>query len=227
MVAVRSEARRLGWNVRSASWLTVQCAALGFLFCHILYAFTRLDLPWDAWWRMLFHIGYGNVWFGGFFASWAWCRFYAKRHNIPGFQMDDVAAFAVLLANPTGRIGCFFNGCCFGTPTNLPWGVELLTKDFGLARLHPVPLYEMFYQYTLFAILWNMRKKNTYNGQTGVRYLIFMPLGRFLLEFVRGDSIRGFVYGWMSTSQFIALGIIAIGISIHLYLKRAANHSLR
>lgn len=219
LAVVRSEARRLGWNTRGASWLTLQATGVGFVGAHLLYAITRLGLPWHDWWRVLFRFGYGGVWFGGFLLSWLWCRRYALRNRIPPLQMYDVAALAALIANAVGRVGCFFNGCCFGTPTDLPWGVLLDTRDFGHEYLHPVPIYEMLYLLSLFAVFWRLRKKNARDGQTAARYLIFMPLGRFLLEFLRGDSIRGFVIGWLSTSQFIAASLVLSGLI--LYRKTA------
>lgn len=220
MIAVRSEARRLGWNVRQASWLVIQCTLFGFIGAHLLYVLTRFDLPSYLWWKKFFDFTNGFVWFGGFLTSWGWCHYWARKRGIKALEMYDVAAFAVLLALPTGRIGCFFNGCCFGKPTDLPWGVTLHTRDFGYATLHPAPAYEMIYQYTLFAILWKLRKRHRQAGMTAALYLIFTPLGRFLIEFVRGDSVRGFVFGWISTSQFIAIGIFAAGVVL---LKRLTS----
>lgn len=222
MAAAISEAHRLKWDVRGAMWQTVRATLIGFLGSHILYAITRLnDLSGWAWWKMLFNIGHGHVWFGGFLLAWAHCEWYARRHKIPSLQMWDVAAFAVLLANPVGRIGCFFNGCCYGKPSDLPWSVFLYTKDYPAgASLHPVPLYEFIYQIGLFAALWSIRRRNRHDGQTAVRYLILMPAGRFALEFVRGDTIRGFVFGLISTSQAIALGLVAAGIALYAYQRK-------
>ena len=73
------------------------------------------------------------------------------------------ASFAGALAGPAFlslaciHVGCFVNGCCFGSPTALPWGVRLPPTSFtyelqwrlGLLPLdasaslpsHPLPLY--------------------------------------------------------------------------------------
>jgi phosphatidylglycerol:prolipoprotein diacylglycerol transferase len=223
MAISRSEARRLGWDVWATSWQVVVATLVGFFGSHVLYAITRIDLPWDRWWRVFFNFGSGNVWYGGFLLAWLQCRHWAKKRGIPALELDDVAAFAVLAAQPVGRLGCFFGGCCYGIPTSLPWGVAPVTREFDFGTpLHPVPLYEALYLFTVLAVLWALRRKNRYRGQTAVRYLILQPAGRFVFEFFRGDLIRGFVAGWLSTSQFIALLLMAVGIGLHFHLRRKA-----
>ena len=225
MICVRAEAKRFGWNVRSASWLVVQCTIIGFVGAHVLYALTRWDLPSPQWWHLLiWRIGYGNVWFGGLLAGWAWCFYYARSRQINQFKLYDVIALAAMPALAVGRIGCFFNGCCYGKPTELPWGITLnYTREFGQTpvTLHPVPLYEMIYLLGLFALLWRARTRTTYEGQTLVRYLFFAASGRFALEFLRGDTIRGSIFGIVSTSQLIALVLISASLLLHQKLKKA------
>ncbi len=223
MIVVRSEARRYGLNVREISWVVVACTLLGFVGAHILYAFTRTDLSGAAWWRTFFNFGYGGVWFGGFLASWGLAEWYARFRKYAPLKSWDMGAFAVLIANPVGRIGCFFNGCCYGTPTSLPWGVVIPGRsEFGEVPLHPAPLYEFTYQMLLFAVLWSVRKRNKYDGQTAARYLILMPLGRFVLEFWRGDTSRGFFYlEWLSTSQVISVGLMLCGLALYLVRRRS------
>jgi phosphatidylglycerol:prolipoprotein diacylglycerol transferase len=221
LAAVRLETRRLGWDVAAATRWTAYATVVGFIGSHTLYALTRWDLQGAEWWRMLLDVGHGHVWFGGFLLSWALCQWLARRNHIPSLQMWDVAAFAVLMANPVGRIGCFLNGCCYGIPTTLPWGVSIYSPEIGaVGNLHPVPLYEFFYQVGVFALLWSLRRRNRHDGQTAARYLILMPTGRFLLEFLRGDTIRGFVWGWLSTSQALALGLIAAGVALYAIQRR-------
>ena len=45
-----------------------------------------------------------------------------------------------------GRVGCFLNGCCYGRPTTLPWGVKFppgsfASLEFGDTPVHPSQLY--------------------------------------------------------------------------------------
>ncbi len=222
MAVVRSEARRYGWNVTSMSWLTVHCTVVGFLASHLLYAFTRRDLPWDEWWKIVIDIGYGNVWYGGFFASWLLCFFYAKKNKLDIWKMFDLGALCIIPAQAVGRIGCFFNGCCYGKPTDLFWGMKLNTYEYGLQTVHPTNLYETLYLGFVFILLWNLRKKHSYSGKTAILYCVFAPIGRFLIEFLRGDTVRGFVFNTISTSQFIALLVLLAAL---IMLKKKKSNS--
>ena len=51
-------------------------------------------------------------------------KFIARRYNLPIRRYLDVLAIGLMLALLPGRIGCFLNGCCWGRPTDLPWGVR-------------------------------------------------------------------------------------------------------
>jgi phosphatidylglycerol:prolipoprotein diacylglycerol transferase len=50
--------------------------------------------------------------------------FYLLYHKLPVRRYLDVLAIGLVLALVFGRIGCFLFGCCYGKPTNLPWGVR-------------------------------------------------------------------------------------------------------
>ncbi len=49
---------------------------------------------------------------------------YTYYHKLAIRQYLDILSIGLMLALMFGRIGCFLNGCCFGRPTNLPWGVR-------------------------------------------------------------------------------------------------------
>jgi prolipoprotein diacylglyceryltransferase len=76
--------------------------------------------------------------------------------------------------------------------------------------LHPAQLYECLATLMIFGVLlwWFPRKKR--DGDVFLAYLGLYAGARFLLEFVRGDEDRGFVFNHLlSTSQFIALLLLA------------------
>lgn len=214
-VPVRSEARRLRWDVEAMSWLVLWSTLIGWVGGHVLYAFTRLELSSSEWWPLLFKFGSGNVWYGGFLLSWLFVHRYARKRGIPALQMFDFAAFAVLVAQAVGRIGCLLGGCCYGSPTTLPWSVVFPQGDYSWSPVHPTQLYEALYLAALFAWLWSTRTRRTRHGQTAALYLVFSAAGRFALEFLRGDKVRGFVAGWLSTSQFVAVLLIAFGLALY------------
>jgi phosphatidylglycerol:prolipoprotein diacylglycerol transferase len=49
---------------------------------------------------------------------------YMRYHKLPVRRYLDILAIGLMLAISFGRIGCFLNGCCFGKPTELPWGIR-------------------------------------------------------------------------------------------------------
>ena len=71
-----------------------------------------------------------------------------------------------------------------------------------------------------FLILYD-RKWKKRDGEVTAWYLILYSAGRFILEFWRGDAIRGAV-GPLSTSQFIGIFTFLAGI-ILLALRRKSS----
>ena len=98
-------------------------------------------------------LGFFRVWngglelLGGVIAAVAVILAYLKYHKLPIRPYLDILAIGLMLALVFGRIGCFFNGCCFGKPANLPWAVRFPYNSFAydsqinpdLARKRPEP----------------------------------------------------------------------------------------
>ncbi len=163
-----------------------------------------------------------GVFYGGFLAALFFTVWYVWARKLPFWKFTDVIVPSVALGTTITRVGCFSAGCDYGTPTSLPWGVvfrnpfahEATGVPLGV-RLHPTQLYESITTLAIFAVLlwWFPRKKR--DGDIFLGYLGLYAVGRFLLEFLRGDEDRGFVFHHLlSTSQFIALialaGILAV-----------------
>ena len=67
-------------------------------------------------------------------------------------KTGDSFLIPVAVAIAIGRVGCFFGSCCYGTPTDLPWGVVFAKVD-SLSR-HPTQLYETVFHLSAAAIGW-------------------------------------------------------------------------
>ena len=132
----------------------------------------------------------------------------------------------VPLGQAFGRVGCFLAGCCYGCETDLPIGV-IYTNPVGGAPtgvpLFPIQLLETLLNLILFAVLMLVDKKTF-----GKKPRMFIPclygIGygviRFILEYFRYDSIRGFLFG-LSTSQWISILIVVLcGIGMILLSRR-------
>lgn len=94
----------------------------------------------------------------------------------------DAFALALPLGQALGRVGCFLNGCCYGTPTQSPLGVVM----HGAAR-HPVQLYEAGLDLALAAALFLIRETPRPEGHLFRRYLVGYALIRLIMEWFRGD----------------------------------------
>lgn len=106
------------------------------------------------------------------------------------WQIFDIFAPAIALGIFLTRIGCFLNGCCFGTPTELPWCVHFPSGSipyfqFGDQCLHPAQLYSSLYGLLLFLLLHWLDKRKTFYGSTFSFLLISEAFFRYLIEYVR------------------------------------------
>jgi phosphatidylglycerol:prolipoprotein diacylglycerol transferase len=92
----------------------------------------------------------GGVFYGGFLGAVLTAYVLVRRYELPWWQTADACAPGIALGQAIGRQGCFAAGCCWGKPTDAPWGVrfsELGHQVTGVpidAHLHPTQLYESF-----------------------------------------------------------------------------------
>lgn len=116
------------------------------------------------------------------------------------------------LAHAIGRMGCFCAGCCYGKVTDSWIGMSFPSAVTGLAenvKVIPTQLIEAGANLLVFLfLLWFTRKKRV-GFTTLFVYLIIYGVERFLLEYLRGDEIRG-IFGAFSTSQWISIGIVVL-----------------
>ena len=98
-------------------------------------------------------------------------------------KTGDDYALPLALALAVGRWGCFINGCCFGTPTTLPWAVVF---HDGLPR-HPTQIYESFFHLFMAAVLLFLARKQMLPTHRLQIYLIAYCLYRFLTEYIRPE----------------------------------------
>jgi len=159
---------------------------------------------------------YGFVFYGGLIGGLAVFIPYCIIRKLNLGEMINLIIPSVPLVHGIGRIGCFFAGCCYGMPMDPPWGVYFNSAmaPHGVA-LFPVQLLEAALNIILFCFLYNYAKKPRKPGRVIGLYLLCYAVERFALEYLRYDEIRGFLFG-VSTSQFISLVLIPIGIALAL-----------
>ena len=170
----------------------------------------------------------GMVFYGGFLgsaiAAVLYISVYRKKWGLPVY---DILAPYVGLGYAIHRtFGCFLNGCCYGAPTNLPWGVLFPPNHpahqlYGAqAHLHPTQLYMAINGLIIFFFLvfWRDNFRKRYGELFGLLFMIY-SFNRFIIEFVRGDPIRGEI-GPLSTSQFLGIFVFILGLVLFLFARK-------
>jgi phosphatidylglycerol:prolipoprotein diacylglycerol transferase len=153
----------------------------------------------------------GFVFYGGFAGLLAGLFFESRRRRKDMLRYTDTFFRLLPLGQAIGRIGCFFNGCCYGSPTESWIGVMYPVRGIE-TKILPTQLMESTFCFGLagFLLCWKTERKGFYTAAYIVLYAAF----RFVIEFYRGDSIRG-VWGFLSTSQWISLILLVVSLSIY------------
>lgn len=117
---------------------------------------------------------------------WVYCRL----KNISILEVFDFFSPTLGLGLAVTRLGCFLNGCCFGTPTDLPWGVSFPERSipsyvFGDTHLHPAQIYSSLYGLGIFVLLHFMMKGRKFAGQLIAILFMVEALFRYAIEYVR------------------------------------------
>ena len=173
----------------------------------------------------------GGVYYGGFILAVIVGISFTRYQRLPVWKVADIFSPGIALGQSIGRLGCFAAGCCYGKPTKLPLGVIFQDpyshETVGvplMIPLHPTQLYEAAWNAIIFVILWLSLKSKKFDGQVFIFYLVLYSPVRFLIEFLRGDADRGFLFnGLLSTSQFISLALLVVAGMLFLILKPAVQ----
>jgi prolipoprotein diacylglyceryltransferase len=121
-------------------------------------------------------------------------------------KTGDGYAIPVALALAVGRLGCFFNGCCYGVPTTLPWGVDF---GDGVGR-HPTQLYESLFHLGMAGVLWALWGSERFRYQLLKLYLIAYGVYRFLTEVIRPEPQDW----WGLTFYQVVSILLVVGLSL-------------
>ncbi len=164
----------------------------------------------------------GLVFSGGLLAAVLALAWTIKRQGLSFWAAADLWAPGVALGQAIGRIGCFMAGCCYGKPTEMPWGI-VFSHPRSLAplhiSLHPTQLYSSLSGLIIFLVLVILHARDHFKGQVILWFLILHSTGRLVIERFRGD-FRGVVPGMdMSVTQLVSLVILASSFATLLLRK--------
>lgn len=176
-------------------------------------------------WTGGIHI-YGAFILGGLalilFARW-------NKLNLPVYL--DGLGIGIPLGQAIGRWANFINQELYGPPTTLPWGLRIdpehrippyhdLARFPESTRFHPLFLYESVWNFIGFALIfWIARRfeNKLRPGDLFLCYLIWYPLGRFCIEFIRTDS--WFFAGTPFNMVHVLSAIVIVACIVALILR--------
>ena len=155
----------------------------------------------------------GWVVYGGIICGFLGGYLYCRKKNLDFMKYFNVMIPCASLAQGFGRIGCFLAGCCYGKQTSAWYGVTFPAQSLGPGEgisVIPTQLISSAGDFLLMILLYLNLTKGKHPEYTGGYYLMGYSLGRFFIEFLRGDTARGF-FGALSTSQVIAVFTFLLG----------------
>jgi phosphatidylglycerol:prolipoprotein diacylglycerol transferase len=152
----------------------------------------------------IYKIWGGNIFYGGLLGGILTAIIIIKKKPQYKYLLDFVTP-SIPLFHFFGRIGCFLAGCCFGIESSFGFIFHhSIVEEANEVNRFPVQLLEAFINLLLFFILDIFRRKNIFKQNLIYLYLLFYSVARFFIEFLRGDSYRGFILN-LSTSQIISI----------------------
>ncbi|HDI4367819.1 TPA: prolipoprotein diacylglyceryl transferase [Staphylococcus aureus] len=160
---------------------------------------------------------------GGFIAGVIVC----KVKNLNPFQIGDIVAPSIILAQGIGRWGNFMNHEAHGGPVSRAFLEQLHLPNFIIENMyingqyyHPTFLYESIWDVAGFIILVNIRK-HLKLGETFFLYLTWYSIGRFFIEGLRTDSLM--LTSNIRVAQLVSILLILISISLIVYRRIKYN----
>ena len=166
----------------------------------------------------------GLVWYGALIFGLGAAAWFVKKNRINFWMAADLFAPYIALAQAFGRIGCFLNGCCYGSaaPSSLLLGVVF--PEESVSR-YPTQIFSAIALLLIFVILRIWQKKRHFNGGIFLGYGLLYSMKRFGVEFFRGDYPK-ILYGF-TISQLISVVIFIVCLSLFIYRCLKWKNSLK
>jgi prolipoprotein diacylglyceryl transferase len=174
-----------------AIW-AVPAGLIGARLYHVLTDWRRFEGRWNE----ALYVWKGGLGIpGGLIAGVLVGYVVARKRKLPVYELMDVVAPALPLAQAIGRLGNWFNQELFGRPTDLPWGlkIDVENRPTGYAHIstfHPTFLYEALWNLALMAVLLLLDRRRPRPLRPGALfwcYVVGYGLGRLWVESLRID----------------------------------------
>jgi len=217
-------AQKKGLDKERIFWIIIWCLIFGYIGSKILYLITIIPSIKEDPSIIKRSLRDGWVMYGGLLGGILGGHLYCRLKKLNAWAYFDIGLACVALAQALGRIGCLLAGCCYGEQTECAFHIVFKESQFAPNNVPLIPTQIIMsagdFLLFIFLLIYNRKKKK--DGVVTGAYLTLYSIGRFTIEFFRGDAERGSV-GPLSTSQFIAIFIAVIGIII--WIARAMSRT--
>ena len=140
------------------------------------------------------------------------------------FRLMNLIVITIPLFHSFGRIGCFFSGCCFGIKYTGILAVTYIGDLQEIKVCFPVQLIESFFEFGIFILLIMWHRKNKKINLLKAYLSLYAGL-RFILEFARGDTVRG-IFWDISFSQYVSLIIMIVLLCITMIQRKEKKYEI-
>ncbi len=194
----------------------------GILGARIFYVIQFAEQFRGRWFDVIRVDQGGLVFYGGFFLALGAIILYCRRQKLEIVRVLDITTPSLAIGHAVGRVGCFLNGCCFGSPTACWTGIAYPADSipgmrYGDVPLHPVQLYEAAVN-ILIGLLMMILIRKTKTGIPMACYIALYGVIRFADEFFRGDHQQ--FWNGLTPAQTIGIGMIPAGIILIVIFAR-------
>jgi len=221
-------AKRMGFPVKDIYDVSIVVIVSAIVGSRIWFVITHLSEFSGNWLDIInpFQSGgfgiSGMSMVGGVVAAIVSSLVFCLIRKINFFEIGDVTMPNFLLGMFIGRFGCFFNGCCFGVPTKLFWGVKFPAGSpagsiFPNTYIHPTQLYEGSIDLIFFFIFLKLEKKyHSFTGWSMWMAFFLYCFGRVIVDYWRWyepcERLFKYLGGGISVHGGIALALAVFSI---------------
>lgn len=217
------------WTRRGGDWdfvfrMTMWAVAGGIIGARLYHVITSYDEVPDEWYGVfaIWNGGLG-IWgaiLGGAIAAAIVC----KRAGYSVLRMMDVVAPSLLLAQFIGRWGNYFNQELFGTPTSLPWGLEIAPENrpdvhIDSETFHPVFLYESLWVLLGIFVLLAVERRFRINPPGLFALMVaWYTFIRFFMELLRTDPAHEFL--GLRVNAYVSIALFVLSVITFIWAQR-------
>ncbi len=237
----RARARNIdGEKIMDLSVVVILAAIIGARLLYVLFHLDEFAGHWTDTFNPFQSSGQvgiaGLTMLGGVVLAVISSLIYLKIQKLPVLKIADIVVPVFFLGEAITRIGCFLNGCCFGTPCEHGLFCVTFPPDsaagsiFQNTPLHPAQLYSSFYALIVFVTLMLLDRKRHYDGFLFFLFFILYGIGRFVIDFFRyyesSMVIATISDVPISLNQLLSFCFILLGAGLLIY-HRPQNTGVR